>query len=336
MSTSDENLPPTLAGQIAGIPAALVPATLKALDRLIAGAVDVPVAWLAQQKAKIDAQTEAYKAVEAGIAGAAASLAAADPEVVNRAVDVLVRKAYRKQMNREAVGAAAVDELKSCTEPDDATVGIEVPEPDEEWLNVFERYAEEASTERMQKLWGRVLAGELRKRGSFSMRSLRFLSEFSQADAVLFANFCENVFGECVPMSLVKPDADADIRDLLSLKAADLIEGAESGLQLTLTFDEHGFAWLREGKLLLLFTGAPGEKIVVRSYTLTPIGRELIGLLDRDVRACARKIANAIRTPQIKAAHLAIPSGPHGVIPLELLWNDPQPSAAPVDAAAAS
>jgi hypothetical protein len=154
------------------------------------------------------------------------------------------------------------------------------------------------------------------------MRSLRFLSEFSQSDAALFAKFCENVFGDCVPMSLAKPDDDADIRDLLSLQAAGLIDGADSGLQLTLKFDEHGFCWLREGNLLLLLTGTSGERIVVRSYALTPIGRELIGLLDRDPRGAARRVAGAIRAPQIKAAHLAIPTGVNRLIPIEMLWTE--------------
>src|SRR4051812_7590487 len=93
------NLPAQIAEAVAGIPKALVPAAVKALDRLIGAAVDIPVAWLAQQKAKIDTQTQAYALVEAAIAKAAASEASADPETVQRAVEVLVRQAYRKQGN---------------------------------------------------------------------------------------------------------------------------------------------------------------------------------------------------------------------------------------------
>ncbi len=327
MSQNQSNLPATFAEQIAGVPKALVPATLKALDRLIGGVVDIPAAWLAQQKAKIDAQTEAYKDVEAQIAKAAAAQAGASTAIVGRAVDVLVRNAYKKQTNREAVGAATLIELSerpqfgnnSASEPP-------ADEPEEEWLNVFERYAEEASTERMQKLWGRVLAGEIRSRGSFSMRSLRFLSEFSQSDATLFAWFCENVFAECVPISLVRPDEEADIRDLLSLQAADLIDGVDgAGLQLSVRFDEHGFGFFREANLVLLLSGMPGGSVAIKSYTLTPVGRELIKLLDRDPRRAARKVAAAIRTPQIKAAHLAIPAGPNTLNKIEMLWTEDQP-----------
>lgn len=188
---------------------------------------------------------------------------------------------------------------------------------------MFERYAEEASSERMQKLWSRVLAGEIRRKGSFSMRTLRFLSEFSQSDARLFAQFCENVFGECAPISLAKPDEGADIRHLMSLQAADLVDGVDGlGLTLTFKFDENGFASINEGNLMLLLSGDPGTASEANVYTLTPIAIELIKLLDRDARAAARRVATAIRTPLIKKAHLGLRTGPNSVHPIESLWQE--------------
>src|SRR5262245_25033609 len=109
---SHSNLPAQIADAIAGFPKALIPSSLKALDRLMGAAVDIPVAKLAQQKAKIDAQTEAYKLVEGAIAKAAASEAGADAETVGRAVEVLVRKSYRKQVNRDAVATAMLEDLR--------------------------------------------------------------------------------------------------------------------------------------------------------------------------------------------------------------------------------
>ncbi len=162
----------------------LYPASVKALDRLIGAAVDIPVAWLAQKKARVDAQTEAYVIVEKAIAKAASTDVAADKATVQRAVDVLVRKEYRRQNNREAVSIAMLNDMRSANdhpqptddEPDASPAG----EVDEDWLNVFERYAEDASTERMQNLWGRVLAGEIRKPGGV----------FLCAHCVFFQSFC--------------------------------------------------------------------------------------------------------------------------------------------------
>ena len=70
--TEPSNLPAQIADAIASVPKALVPGVVKALDRLLGAAIDIPVAKLAQVKAKIDAQTESYKLVEASIATSAA------------------------------------------------------------------------------------------------------------------------------------------------------------------------------------------------------------------------------------------------------------------------
>ena len=118
MTSGSNNLPaPTTAvdviGALAGIPAALTPACIKAFDRLIGAATDIPAAWLAQKRAQIDAQTQAYTLVESEIAKVAASEASASPEVIERAVSVLVRKSYRKHINREAVAVAALDDMRS-------------------------------------------------------------------------------------------------------------------------------------------------------------------------------------------------------------------------------
>lgn len=314
------NLPAKIASGVAGIPAALVPASLKALDRLVGAAIDIPVAWLEQKKAAIVAQTKSFGAVEEGIALAAAADAAADPATVQRAARVLVRKEYRQQVNREAVVAAMLEDLTST---DQATEVLPPADDlDADWLNVFERYAEDASSERMQKLWGRVLGGEIRKPGRFSMRTLRFLSEFSQADALLFSDFCLSAFGPFAPKSLVRPEEVKDIKGLLQLEAAGLIQGVTGlGLETSLTLGELGVSHLVEGPLAIQLHGKPGERLDVQNCPLTPLGQELIHLLPgRDPKAAARKVATAIRSPAINSAYLVAVVGEQAV-PMEVLWQ---------------
>jgi hypothetical protein len=322
------NLPAQIADALTGIPKALIPTSVKALDRLVGAVVDLPVAWLAQKKAQIDAQTQAYTLVEGAISKAAAGEASADEATVRNAVSVLVRKAYRKQTNREAVAVAMVEDLRASPPEEAETAGTAfTPDLDEDWLNVFERYAEDASTERMQNLWGRVLAGEIRKPGRYSMRTLRFLSEFSQADGLSFAEFCTSVFGDTAPASLVKPDSKKDIRDLVFLESSGLIQGASGiGLKSTMTFDNAGNGHFREGSLVLMLQGNPGESFQYPACILTPLGQELLSLLPgRDARAAARRVARAIKVPAIKSAFLATISGPdRHLIRMEILWQ-PQP-----------
>lgn len=239
------NLPAQIAEALVSIPKGLTPRVVKALDRLLGAAVDVPVAWLAQKKAKIDAQTESYKLVETAIAQAVATGAGADEETAQRAMTVLVRKEYRKQVNREAVATAMVQDLReqaaNAETSDQTTPSAEL---DEDWLNVFERYAEDASSDRLQGLWGRVLAGELRKPGRYSARTLRFLSEFSQADALTFENFSKFAFADAAPKELAAPADRTDIRHLIYLESSGLIQGASTGLQRTITFNELGVSFI--------------------------------------------------------------------------------------------
>jgi hypothetical protein len=326
----DQTLPSSLPSEIADavlkIPRALISASIKALDRLIGSAVDIPVAWLGQQKARIDAQTEAYKLVEGAIAHAAATEASGNQRIVASAVESLVRKAYRKQINSGAVATVMLEDLRkednNLSDPPQAATAL-----DEDWLNVFERYAEDASTERMQNLWGRVLAGEIRKPGRYSMRTLRFLSEFSQVDGIMFADFCKSAFGESAPNNLVKPDEKKDIKHLIFLESSGLIQGAHGlGLGITFTFNEFGKSFIIEGgELAILMEGIPGASFQIPVCVLTPLGQELLTLLPgRDARQAARNFANAIRRPEIEAASLvSIKEGHYQT--MEILWQRDSP-----------
>ncbi|PPQ16351.1 hypothetical protein CV770_26775 [Bradyrhizobium sp. AC87j1] len=86
----------------------------------------------------------------------------------------------RKLQNRADVVAIAVEELNRTSEnqPHDATDEIE-----DDWLNLFARVAEDKTSDELKSLFGRILAGEIRKPGSFSLRTVQFLSTLSKSDA---------------------------------------------------------------------------------------------------------------------------------------------------------
>lgn len=329
MSNAEQssNLPAQIASAVAGIPAALVPACVKALDRLIGAAVDIPVAWLEYQKAKIVSQTEAFRTIDSAITVKAAEKAGSNEQFADRAVNNLVRKSYRQLDNKEAVSAAMLEELRDSPPEEDTDrappPNVEPPTIDDDWLNVFERYAEDASTERMQKLWGRVLAGEVRKPGKYGMRTLRFLSEFSQADALEFSSICKNTFGGIAPKSAIKTP-DQDISHLLAMEAAGLIQGANGlGLEVTLTFDEAGKAFLLERPLAIMFTGDVGSTMRIEIIRLTPLGQELVTLLPgRDSKEAAKLVAMAARKPEIKSAFLMLVDKDDSARPMEILWQE--------------
>jgi hypothetical protein len=192
----------------------------------------------------------------------------------------------------------------------------------------------------MQKLWGRVLAGQIRKPGKFSMRTLRFLSEFSQEDAVRFAEVANVAFGDSAPKSLLVSEETKDIRPLMHLEAAGLIDGVmDLGVTQTLPMNENGLAFLSEGGLSVVLRGQPNSSVKHQIIALTPVGTELLALIpERNKLDAARRVAFAIRTPDLKAAMLAVAAGEGQVRTFEVLWDDEaqpsmtEPQASPLSA----
>lgn len=328
MENEPSNLPAEVTNAIVAIPRGLVPSVVKAVDRLLGAAVDIPVAWLEQKKSKIDAQTESYKLVEATIARSVVSSVGDDPEIGKRALNVLVNQQYRKQVNREAVAAAMISEIKEHTSDNigDETTHDTANVMDDDWLNVFERYAEDASNERLQGLWGRVLSGEIRNPGSFSMRTLRFLSEFSQKEAVIFENFAQSVFGDHAPKKLVRKNNADDIADLIHLEHSDLVSGATgNGLLKMLNFNNDGYCTHRDGNDILILFGKKNTKFSYPAIALTALGEEVLKLItNRKLRDTARTVAFTIRSPEITAAALGViddASDDNRITPVETLWG---------------
>lgn len=324
MEDERANLPAQIADALVSVSKGLTPSVFKALDRLLGAAADVPAAWLAQKKAKIDAQTESYKLVEASIAQAAAVGAGADLDTAQRAMNVLVRKEYRKQTNREAVAAAMVEDMREhASEAADGASSPPAAELDEDWLNLFERYVEDASSDRLQGLWGRVLAGEIRKPGRFSARTLRFLSEFSQADALSFEVFAKNAFGDAAPKKLVMPSDKEDIRHLINLEASGLIQGVSgTGLHRIMTFNENGNVFILENEIVICLKGDPGSVVRQGIVALTPLGQELLSLIrSRKPRESAKAFALAFRVPETHECYLGVREDTSGRVQLtEVLW----------------
>ncbi len=54
---------------------------------------------------------------------------------------------------------------------------------EEDWLSRWRDSASQVSAEELQVLWGRVLAGEIKSPGTFSLRTLEFLRNLSKEDA---------------------------------------------------------------------------------------------------------------------------------------------------------
>lgn len=84
----------------------------------------------------------------------------------------------KRQQNIENVASAAAAELSEVTEIPDQ-------KPDEDWVTRFFHSAQDVSSEQLQDLWGRILAGEIKRPGSYSLRTLEFIKNLTKSDASL-------------------------------------------------------------------------------------------------------------------------------------------------------
>ena len=92
----------------------------------------------------------------------------------------------RKQQNIESICSSAAEQIA-----DESTVPESEPEP--EWINRFFDIAENISTEDLQYLWSKILAGEIQKPGSFSLRTLETMKNMSRQEAETFVKLSQYV-----------------------------------------------------------------------------------------------------------------------------------------------
>lgn len=137
----------------------------------------------------------------------------------------------------------------------------------------------------MQELWGKVLAGEVAKPGSFSLRTLSVLKSLSRDEAELFRLGCS--------LACSKGEIFIDEGDRNPLKAYGLHYGAlmmlsDAGLLHEPTELCRGFDYLPDESpseafenngMLLELSGAALKGSSISVLLFTPAGRELQQLL---------------------------------------------------------
>ena len=150
-----------------------------------------------------------------------------DPEYARIAGHKFAGKVIGEQINLDKTSAIAADELKKAIAAE--ATNPETSEPNKEqsadstnqdvndgqekviddvWLNIFETEARPRSTEEAQLLFGRILAGEIKNPGSYSLKTVKALGEMDQNIASLFKRLCS----VCIVLNNPDDDTLIDIR----------------------------------------------------------------------------------------------------------------------------
>ena len=181
----------------------------KAFRKLCSAAVEWPAAFFKGKASERQAVTEANRKITETVTDQIIQQIQVPSEYAQIAVGKHLEKIIGEQLNLDKISAIAADELKSI-ESDSPTsqntnelnqeqsansINQDTNDSEKEtisdvWLNIFEREARPQSTEEGQLLFSRILAGEIRQPGSYSMLTLKNLGELDQNIAALFKKLC--------------------------------------------------------------------------------------------------------------------------------------------------
>lgn len=217
---------------------------------------------------------QAAAEVEAEKIKALASIELSD--IQQRGIDRLVHQEAKKQQNIEDITAQAALNLS-----DDADVeGLE-----EDWVSHFFDKCEKVSDEQMQSLWSRLLSGEATKPGTYSKRTVDFISSMDKKDAELFTKFCQFTWMVAEPIPLIfDPSNEIYTKQGItfsSLKHLDNIGlisfESMSGYRSTGLPKMAGISYFGEPTVLELKKEKDNE-LAIGKVLFTQVGKELVSI----------------------------------------------------------
>ena len=201
---------------------------------------------------------------------------------------VISRMAYqeaKKQANIEQITQHAAEELR-----DEQKINSERPNSD--WITRFFSIAEDITTDQMQLLWGKVLAGEVKRPGSYSLLALVLLKNITQQEAEIFVKVGQisfMSFASDKKAFVLDPDNGTYLKEHFGLSFTDFLQLREidllvaNNLEFSLQPVEQDTQTIFTcGKTCLLINrpkSTPRKAITV--IVFTEIGRQLLQLVER-------------------------------------------------------
>ena len=254
---------------------------VSAFDRLLGGFFGIPAAWLEQVEASIRNRTDRESIIQEAAADRLSTAILNDQENLGVVADMALALRLGPILNKMRIAELAVEELSS-SEANDETPAHEQDEDDvdQDWLNHFASYAERVSSEGVQQFWAKVLAGEIRQRRSFSLSSLRLLSELDQHIAATFQNVVQHRSNN---EFIVKPEieelAGERLYSLAFLEEVGLLQSIDAigGVVNRINPNDDGVAIVRERNLVLVMEVQATVELPI--IPLTRSGREIASIL---------------------------------------------------------
>ena len=279
-------------GAIAGPMLAPWTASREAKSRLAAARIDA-------ETRRIEAESEAETAAIIAKARAEAReyLVASDAEIRGtveiKREDIIQRIEFQESKRHGNVSSVVRD-----TADDLGDKEVDDHEPDPDWTARFFDCVQDVSSEDMQKLWAKILAGEVESPGRTSLRTLDTLKNMTKRDAELFKDICNCAIKGCFIFHNpegVDPYSPLPHYKLLKLQNNGLIHLTPLSAHVMTWGNKKGATFGYQDDLLLITRNQNAkDKLSIPGIYLTTAGTELY-----QVAQC---------TPQIDTCNLCQPS----------------------------
>lgn len=205
-----------------------------------------------------------------------------------RAADSFMNREIRRQLNRETIARLAVNLLLGG-KPQRKDSPREI---DDDWLDMFAEAAAGKSDPELQRMLARMLAGEIRKPGSFSPSAIQAVNWLTRKTADQFRRFCNlSLRSASITFVIISPwpdfrtkgDADLGVKyqDLLDLQCAGLVSPTlSSNLDLSNYLNRASFAMAERSIVFAQAQLPPRKPPQTDVILLSPVGHELRPILD--------------------------------------------------------
>ena len=113
-----------------------------------------------------------------------------EQEFIKQVLSQSIGWSFEDVTNVNKIVGDATENLLNNPPEEDVNTDQSTADISKDWLNEFRSVACKKSEEDAQKLFSKVLAGEIRKPGSFSLKTLTTLADMDQKVAIYFKTFC--------------------------------------------------------------------------------------------------------------------------------------------------
>jgi hypothetical protein len=200
------------------------------------------------------------------------------PTIEERANQIAIADTIRKEVNvaKAMLYAEQVLETDGQAPPDEKV--------DDDWLFRWRENASQISNDKLQELWGRVLAGEIKAPGRYSLRTLDFIKNLSQQEAEYVAMLAPFVIDGAIYRLAqgMLNSAGITFGFLMKMQELGLVVGVESPMvskNYQTLFDENLEIELISNSMMLVIKSGEHQPFVeMPVYVVTETGMQLLSL----------------------------------------------------------